>query len=523
MILFFLLLAMSLNIQTHEADSQTRFIARHYDHPYAKTQARVRNNTKLGADEEAYLRARQPITKKALESLLQMPLADHEVPRIAFCHSGGGYRALIASLGTLKAADTITATRSTRDVWSLLNSALHSIAHALHLVPTTNTTADVANQTVTSGKGLLDAVTYNASLSGSTWAVAGWIDSGLDLQNYLAHIATHLNQHILVDPDLTDLASTLLEKQYYKQPVSLVDCYGALIAQKILVHDSPSSIPLMSRHAYIDNGAMPFPIYTAIIGDEGAYEHSWVEFTPYEVGSTDLRSFIPTWAFGRTFTAGTSRDMAAPQKLSYGLGIWGSGMSITVEEFFTTMIAPTLKRSLLDYRISPARVANWTLNLKNCPLNTQKELTLVDAGIDFNVPLPPLLRPERNVDIIIVCDASSSEIGHELRQAETWAYQNHYPFPPINYNTLSRASSVHRHPTNAQAPIIIYMPLVKNSRYQNGWDPFATDFTSTFDFSYTQEQVVQLSGLSAFNMLASQEIILDTIREWIMQEKNKGH
>ena len=33
-------------------------------------------------------------------------------------------------------------------------------------------------------------------------------------------------------------------------------------------------------------------------------------------------------------------------------------------------------------------------------------LTVVDAGLDFNLPFPPLLRPERQTDIFIAFDFS---------------------------------------------------------------------------------------------------------------------
>lgn len=508
----------SIALATNCAEHNTRFIARHYHNPYAETEAYVRTTPTLSAEETAYLHTRHPITKKALEALLHISLHDDEVPRIAFCHSGGGYRALIASLGALSAADQEALTRSARDLWHTFNNTMHAIAYALHLIPSPPA-IDNATQAITSQKGLLDAVTYNASLSGSAWAVAGWVDSGLPVHEYLAHITTRINRHILVEPDLTDLAAILLEKQYYKQSISLVDCFGALVAQKILVR-SPNTTPLMSRRASIDNGALPFPLYTAIIGDEGSHEHSWIEFTPYEIGSAELRSFIPTWAFGRTFNAGVSRDFATPQKLSYGIGIWGSAMSITVEEFFNNLLPTPRKRSLFDYRISPARVPNWTLNMKKMPLNTKKHLTLIDAGIDFNLPLPPLLRPERAVDIIIVYDASNSPLGDELRKAEQWAYQHNYPFPPINEQDITAPCSIHRHTTGAKAPIIIYLPLVKNPAYHDGWDPFTAHFAGTFDFEYTQEQVALLSGLMAFNLLSSRDMILETIREWIMEKRD---
>ena len=52
----------------------------------------------------------------------------------------------------------------------------------------------------------------------------------------------------------------------------------------------------------------------------------------------------------------------------------------------------------------------------------------MDAGIDFNLPLPPLL--SRDVDIYIACDASNPiEKGKALRLAVEYAQKNGIKFP----------------------------------------------------------------------------------------------
>ena len=131
-----------------------------------------------------------------------------------------------------------------------------------------------------------------------------------------------------------------------------------------------------------------------------------------------------------------------------------------------------------------------------------------------------MLRPERSVDIIIIFDASSDLNGTELRKAEKLAQKYGYPFPTIDYARVNDVYSVYKHPTDTHAPIIIYMPLVKNPGYMNGWDPHASDFTSTFNFSYTTEQVQQLSGLSGYSFLTSKKMILETIRDWVKKKRN---
>jgi phospholipase A2 len=339
---------------------------------------------------------------------------------------------------------------------------------------------------------------------------------------------------------MTDLIATLIERYHYSQPISLINYFGVLLAQKILLAKKASGNSLVSKCSYIEQGMIPFPIYSAIIGNAGNCEYSWIEFTPYEIGSTKLGSFIPTWAFDRPFNNGVSQNFAAPQTLSYGMGIWGSAISITAAEFFKNITLPRLieegehtkriaedevccsqTRTSYDYRFSPARVANWNFGSTQLPLSDQKTITLVDAGIQCSLPLAPLLRPERAIDIILVFDASSDELGSELQIAQTWAHEQGLKFPPINYDLIHNTCSVHQHPTDPSVPTIIYMPLMKNRHYKNGWDPRTADFTSTFNFVYSCAQVAQLSGLSACNILTNQAMILDTIHEWIIRKKQR--
>jgi hypothetical protein len=57
--------------------------------------------------------------------------------------------------------------------------------------------------------------------------------------------------------------------------------------------------------------------------------------------------------------------------------------------------------------ISPMRVHNFAYDRSIEGTKQSKPyLELSDAGIDFNLPFPPLLRPEREIDIIIACNSS---------------------------------------------------------------------------------------------------------------------
>ena len=61
----------------------------------------------------------------------------------------------------------------------------------------------------------------------------------------------------------------------------------------------------------------------------------------------------------------------------------------------------------------------------------------------FNSPYPPILRAQRNVDVILSFDYSrrpkdDAPMFKELKIAEKWARLNNVPFPPIDENIALR-------------------------------------------------------------------------------------
>src|SRR5687768_6461430 len=64
-------------------------------------QAVVRQGNTVCSEEKEFIAYRKHAIKNELEQLLGMPLAPEEVPTIALCCSGGGFRAMISTLGSL--------------------------------------------------------------------------------------------------------------------------------------------------------------------------------------------------------------------------------------------------------------------------------------------------------------------------------------------------------------------------------------------------------------------------------------
>lgn len=399
-------------------------------HPEILLEATVRVGDSLCPEELQFLDRRKHQTRKALANYLGLKEDDvhpDDVPTIAMCGSGGGLRAMVAGA-----------------------SSYYSAQKA----------------------GLLDCVTYTAGVSGSCWLQALYFSTitGQKLDRLLQHLKDRLGVHIAYPPEFLRLATSaptnkfLLSGGYEKYrgyenvDFGLVDAYGLMLGARLLVPKGDlaiddSNLKLSNQRRYIDGGAHPMPIYTAVrheIPAEDTVEHAkedvketakkeawfqWFEFSPYEFACEELQAGIPTWSVGRKFENGRSKKLdsgtALPEiRVPLLLGIYASAFCATLSHYYKEikplLIGLTGFASLDEmvegrnedlvklHPIDPASVPNYAKGMKDrlpksCPksINEAKSIQLMDAGMSNNLPIYPLLRPGRGVDIIIAFDASA--------------------------------------------------------------------------------------------------------------------
>ena len=446
---------------------------------------------------------------KAIENMLGIKLGNDENVTISFCCSGGGFRAMTSTLGFLMGAEEI---------------------------------------------GLINSATYITGLSGSTWMMAPWTAQGNNLKTFKENLIPKTQTNLVDlknDPWPLDnlskvVSQVFLPKYIFKQPLRLVDTYGVFLASKLFSDfgNKRERIRLSHSQKRINNGNWIFPIYTAV---EVGPPYIWFEFTPYEIGSSQLNSYVPSWSFGRKFNNGQSIDKAPEQSLGYFLAIFGSAFAFSFKEGlneFTKKIKYPLLRAAIktsfrhagqeEQRMSPASIHNFLRGIQGPPkygnidFSNITDFTLVDAGIAFNLPFPPLLRAERKTDIIIALDASSTiKNAPALKGAEKFAKNNGLKFPKIDYTNLEKKTiSVFKDENDPETPVIIYLPLLKNVNYSTNFNPQKAKFCGTFNFLYTPSQLNKLSGLTKFNILEAKDTIktaiLDTIkrkRKWAKQKE----
>lgn len=418
--------------------------------PEIGVDAQVRVGDGLCREEQTFRRRRQRRIVRSLASYLGIDEKDihpDDVPVIAMCGSGGGLRALVSGTGSYLAAQEA---------------------------------------------GLWDCVTYTAGVSGSCWLQVLY-NSEITGQNYdklIGHLKSRIGIHIAFPPKALTLLTTAPTNKYLLAGLveklkgdpaadfGLVDIYGLLLSARLLVPRgeldlSDRDMKISNQRAFIDSGANPMPIYTAVRHEIPLIENSsephsktnelsntpkpsdelkeraveetwfqWFEFTPYELFCEELTAGIPIWSLGRQFYNGRnvvpSGEYAIPElRISGLMGVWGSAFCATLAHYYKE-IRPVVRElagfggidSLIENKnedlvkvhpIHPAMVPNFVLGMKDrlpgtCPESVFEDshLELMDAGMSNNLPIYPLLRPGREVDAIIAFDASA-----EIKQ-ENW-------------------------------------------------------------------------------------------------------
>ena len=478
--------------------------------PYAKTTAKVRTGTQLAPEEIAFRKKRSEYIKKGILKMTGEKVVDNRVlPIIGTVISGGGYRAMISAASFLDIADTL---------------------------------------------GFLDSLMYISVLSGSTWATTAWEVGNKTPAQFNSDVKkrgqTDLATPIMTPAQIGLLVDNLIMKTLFKQKITLVDLWGALIARKLLIDfgDQHQIVGFTTAKKYVNTGAKPLPIGTAVSSNIAtkATDYKWFEFTPYEVGSIFLKAFIPTWAFGRRFENGVSQNFAPEQSLGFLMGTFGSAFTGNMGDlmdkvkfggktisFFLQPILDGFKIDIEEVRkfrsLKGAIVPNFAYGLATTPKSArfQDHIELNDAGWAIGDPIPPLLRPERKMDIIFVLDVNDQLFGGpavHFALAEKYAKQNNLKFPPIDLNKAATQNvSVFGDPKDPSQLVIIFVPYIQNKKLITPYGNYDAQkaaltpggFANTFAMAYGREEMNLVSGFVRENLIYIAGTIRDVIKQRI--------
>uniref|UniRef100_A0A3B1JPJ7 Phospholipase A2 n=2 Tax=Astyanax mexicanus TaxID=7994 RepID=A0A3B1JPJ7_ASTMX len=445
----------------------------------------VRLDFDIPEAEKAFLKKRKVVASSALQKALNLSAAPDpsKVPTVAVVLSGGGTRAMTASLGSLRGLQKL---------------------------------------------GLLDTVSYITAVSGSTWALSSlysdphWSAKGMDEALLPLQKELSKNMYTLFSPSLLQYYKKELEqREKGGHPVTLIDMWGLALEQ--LIFGKKYAGTLSDQQRTVSEGQNPLPIYTAVNMKEdatGSMVAEWCEFTPFEVGFHKYGAFVPTENYGSEYYLGHLIQKLPETRISYLLGTWSSIFSLNLTQLWSTItgVMPTWtpwiretvssietdqKPSTLDtLRVIPeavflssfmnsrpviSKAFNFMRGFflsnsysENSAFTAWKDthpdafpnsltpgdprLGLVDSGFDINSGFAPVLRSHRHVNIILSLNYSwGADQFRVLKQTQQYCADRHLAFPRIDFNKVAsepeREVYVFEDEDNPEAPIIIHFPL----------------------------------------------------------------
>ncbi|RLV91565.1 hypothetical protein JA1_003801 [Spathaspora sp. JA1] len=386
------------------------------DCPANKSVVRLANH--VNPEEANWVQSRNEITDQQLIEFLDHANMDdfdaqdfinslNRSIKIGLAFSGGGYRAMLVGAGQFAALDNRTS-----GAWE----------NGLG--------------------GLVQASTYLVGLSGGNWMV------GTIAMNNFTHV-----EEIIDQGKIWDLTQSILNPggwkvwqtlSYFKQlnqdlddkrdagfDVSLTDMWGRALSHQFFseLEDFGAALTwstLQSSNVFT-NHEMPFPIVVSVGREPGTLvisDNSTVfEFNPFEMGSWDptLYQFTPVKYLGTEYNNGSPVNDSCIGGFDNAGFIMGTSSSLfnqfllqinttdlasAVKDIITNILEGVSHRENDIAVYKPNPFYNTSVGAKK--ISSNETLYLVDGGEDLqNIPLTPLLQPERDVDVIFAFDNSA--------------------------------------------------------------------------------------------------------------------
>ncbi|KAJ5090774.1 hypothetical protein N7532_009458 [Penicillium argentinense] len=462
----------------------------------------VRSAAELSSNETDWLKTRREKSLDAMKDFLAMSRLHKSnasnLPNIGIAVSGGGYRALMCGAGAIKAFDSRTENATTSG----------------HL------------------GGLLQSATYVAGLSGGSWLLGSiYINNFTTIDQLQSGPVWEFENSILEGPDTGGL-QILDSASYYKDiaeavegkkkagfDTTITDIWGRALSYQMF-NSSNGGLDYtwssIAKTSDFQDGNYPMPLVVADGRNPGELvvgSNSTVyEFNPWEFGTFDptIYGFVPLEFLGSRFDGGS-----LPQNESCISGYDSAGFVIgTSSTLFnqfllqinTTSLPSFVKDVFTDILFSLDQSDNdiasydpnpfYHYNNDSSPYAKQTALDVVDGGEDLqNIPLHPLIQPERHVDVVFAVDASADNtwswpngtalVATYERSLNSSGIGNNTAFPAIpdvntfiNLGLNSRPTFFGCNSSNmtGPAPIIVYLPNSPYTTFSN-----ETTFTLTTD------------------------------------------
>ncbi|XP_032091876.1 cytosolic phospholipase A2 gamma-like [Thamnophis elegans] len=146
-------------------------------------------------------------------------------------------------------------------------------------------------------------------------------------------------------------------------------------------------------------------------------------------------------------------------------------------------------------------------------LTSNPIVSLIDAGLTINTAYPSVLRPERQVKLILSFDFSAGDPFLTIKKAAEYCEAHAIPFPKIDENALQDLDNpldcyIFR---GEHTPTIIHCPLFNKINCPGEIAEYREEF-STFKLNYSVEEIEKLLIAAKKNVANVQQKILEEIK-----------
>nr|XP_031309116.1 cytosolic phospholipase A2 beta isoform X1 [Camelus dromedarius] len=517
------------------------------------------------AEERAFLSRRRQVVARALKQALQLDgdLQEDEIPVVAVMATGGGIRAMTSLYGQLAGLKEL--------------GLLDCISYITGASGSTWALASLYEDPEWSQKNL-----------------AGPIES-------LKAQVTRSKLGVLAPRQLQRYREELAERARLGYPNCFTNLWALI--NEALLHGEPHDHKLSDQREALSRGQNPLPIYCALNTKERnltTFEFGeWCEFSPYEVGFPKYGAFIPAELFGSEFFMGRLTKQLPESRICFLEGIWSNLYAANLQdslywssepsqfwdrwaqdqasldkeqvpllkieepptvagriaEFFTDLLT---RRPLAqathnflhglffhkDYFQHP-HFSSWkATKLDGFPNEltpAEPYLCLLDVGYLVNTSCPPLLRPTRDVDLILSLDYNLHGAFQQLQLLGRFCQEQGIPFPPVlpspEEQRQPRECHLFSDPACPDAPAVLHFPLVnasfrehsapgvrRTAEEQEAGEVNLSSSDSPYHYSkvtYSQEDADKLLRLTHYNICNNQERLLEALREAVQRRRQR--
>ncbi|XP_030644475.1 cytosolic phospholipase A2 gamma-like [Chanos chanos] len=424
---------------------------------------------------------------------------------------------------------------------------------------------------------LLDCILYLCGTSGSTWCMASLYKEP-DWSTHLNAVLKDIMERLGAKVSLQD-AWTKLHKYHDEPNFSLTHVWAVMFVSMIVKEIDENTISNQKGNHSKD----PYPIYTVIdkqYKQKKLNQDAWFEITPHEAGYSVTGAFVDSAYFGSQFKNGNLIKKQPEIDMLYLQGLCGSALAdkekilkwfwekirgkwdkprkemfvsaqgllherrhdilkqhtLTIfenfEDWFETSEKGASFISILNDIIRLLKTWTWgtTYNFLykmeeedvRLSVLSEEKTYYEDAGLLNNSPYFPMLRKERDIDLIISLDFSAGDPMETVINTSEMCRDLKIPFPEVKLpRGVSEPDDFYLFEGENGAPTVIHIPLFNKVNCDGHIKEWVKRYR-TFQSAYSHDMMIDLIEKAGENVKNNKARLVTAIREVIEKKKAKA-